>query len=82
MHNRFYDAFWTFGNHEPLTMYRRIGGKSTGASTALRFISKNGIAGSIPKTVSGQSKTPGRTFCTAAFTRGSAGRRSARISRM
>ncbi len=30
MHNRFYDAFWTFGNHEPLTMYRRIGGKSTG----------------------------------------------------
>ncbi len=24
------DFIWTFGNHEPLSMYRRIGGKSTG----------------------------------------------------
>lgn len=30
MKQDFYRSFWTFGNHEPLTMYRRIGGRSTG----------------------------------------------------
>ena len=30
MKNDYYNTFWTFGNHEPLAMYRRIGCRSTG----------------------------------------------------
>lgn len=30
MKKDYYNVFWTFGNHEPLAMYRRIGRRSTG----------------------------------------------------
>lgn len=30
MREDYYNTFWTFGNHEPLTMYRRLGRRSTG----------------------------------------------------
>ncbi len=30
MRKDYYNTFWTFGNHEPLTMYRRLGRRSTG----------------------------------------------------